>query len=266
MKQPQSRHTAGSRTTKQPEDPEALVKSKSPNTFRPSTARASALPEKPQKPVRQLPKSTTNLTNRDRDILEALTHAVRVFSLQQITRTWWPLASAAAASARMRALTESELLQIQVAPAHPELELHSPLTQWSPGDGAPDSGALSYRLQSRWTLPLQRTLCISATQLAASMFTGHGGRFPREVERTHDIHLAAVYLLYRLRSPALLSGWTHEEELRRELPRKGERLPDVILQTDAGPRAIEFGGSYPKRKLEAFHLYCVERSLPYEVW
>lgn len=247
-------------------NPASNPKSSTLSSFQPTSGLAFALPEKPQKPVRHVPHFALSLTKRDRDILEALTHAVRVFSLEQIARTWWPLASTAAASARLRALVQCKLLQIQIAPAHPELELHSPLIEWSSGDRAPDYGALAYRLQHRWTMPLRRTHCVSATRLAASMFSGHGGRFPREVERTHDIHLAAVYLLYRLRSPELLSGWKHEEELRHEQPRKGARLPDVVLQTNAGPRAIEFGGSYPKKKLEAFHLYCVERSLPYEVW
>jgi len=29
---------------------------------------------------------------------------------------------------------------------------------------------------------------------------------------------------------------------------------------------IEFGGSYGKRKVQAFHDYCEEHSLPYEIW
>lgn len=187
--------------------------------------------------------------------------------MEQVVRTWWPATkTSAAAVSRLRCLEAKNLIQICAAPAHPEIELKTPIVDWSPGDAVPDFGAISYRLHTRWREHPRRTVCISATRVAAARFVGHGGRFPREVERTHDIHVAAVYLLYRLRSPELLAGWQHEEEVRLERPRRGERLPDVVLHTAVGPRAVEFGGSYSKARLRAFHTYCEHSSLPYEVW
>jgi hypothetical protein len=109
--------------------------------------------------------------------------------------------------------------------------------------------------------------------MAANRFGGYGGRPPRAVERTHDIHMARVYLLYRLREPELIRQWVFEEEVKmeRKLESRGERqqdekLPDVIIRSPAGTRVIEFGGAYSKAKLASFHAYCKERSLPYEIW
>jgi hypothetical protein len=88
---------------------------------------------------------------------------------------------------------------------------------------------------------------------------------PREIERTHDIHLARVYLIYRRRFPELLNGWVFEEKLRLE-QFHGERLPDALLRSASGEKVIEFGGAYSKAKLAAFHHFLSPKSIPYEVW
>ena len=115
-----------------------------------------------------------------------------------------------------------------------------------------------------------QSLHVSA-EIAADRFGGYGGRPPRSIERTHDIHMAQVYLLYRLRQPELLSDWVFEEQVKAErklaaYSNHGDKLPDVLLRTESQTRAIEFGGAYGKDKLIAFHRYCKEHLLPYEIW
>jgi hypothetical protein len=105
---------------------------------------------------------------------------------------------------------------------------------------------------------------VSASKKSANTFGGHGGRLPREVERTHDIHLGRVYLLYRLQTPSILSSWVFEEEIRKE--RGQGMLPDAIILTASSQRAVEFGGAYGKAKLERFHRFCESQNLSYEVW
>jgi hypothetical protein len=83
--------------------------------------------------------------------------------------------------------------------------------------------------------------------------------------------MARVYLLYRERHPALLPFWIFEEQVKAERRRArgnafGEKLPDVLLRTETVTRVIEFGGAYSKDKLIAFHSYCKDRSLSYELW
>ena len=143
------------------------------------------------------------LTARDEEILDTLTRRVRVLTLRQIARTWWltSVRPEEAARDRLQILRRDGLLQIQTAPAHPELLLESPVVTWKPTDRDPDFGAISYRLKSRWKEHPISTVCVSSTRNAANRFHGHGGRFPRPVERTHDIHLARVYLIYRRLSP-----------------------------------------------------------------
>jgi hypothetical protein len=165
---------------------------------------------------------------------------------------------------RTQILCEENLLKMQTAPAHPELELDFPILSWEPGFPMPDLGALSYQLQSRWKQHPVSTVCVSATKKAANRFAGHGGRFPRPVERTHDIHLARVYLAYRSLGP--VAGWTFEESLRERQQKNLDVLPDVLFENGGRTKVIEFGGAYPKPKLEKFHAYCKGKKLPYEVW
>lgn len=210
------------------------------------------------------------LTKRDVEILEALTQRVRVFSLGQIARTWWANSknSPDNASDRLKILASENLVELHRAPAHPEIEMTAPVIDWAPGDLTPDLGSSSYKLQSRWNQHPVMTVCVSATRTAMNRLGGHGGRPPREIERTHDIHMAAVYLLYRSKTPEILPSWIFEERIKQERKReKFERLPDVILRDRSGAeRVVEFGGAYSKAKLELFHRYCKEKKLPYEVW
>lgn len=208
------------------------------------------------------------LTGRDRDLSAVLAAKVRIMSDDQIARTWWHMAEDPKRAARVRImnLARSGYLVIERAPVHPELDFTSPMTSWQPGLEPPYFGALSNRLQKRWDKqPIMMTI-VAASRASASLLGRHGGRLSREVERTHDLHLARVYLLYRAQDPSLLKFWIFEEQLRQERGRTNEMLPDVIIRADGNTRALEFGGAYSKQKLQAFHDYCAERRLPYEIW
>jgi uncharacterized protein YqiB (DUF1249 family) len=216
------------------------------------------------------------LTTRDEEIFDALTRRVRVFSLAQIARTWWSSAKhpTRAAEQRLRLLARDGLIESALELAHPELELEKFVASWAPGEEMPNFGSVSFKLQSRWREHPVRTRCVSATDLAARRFGGYGGRPPRAVERTHDIHFARVFLLYRERHPDLIRAWIFEEQVKAERrqtlqavrSRSTEKLPDAFLRLSSGARVVEFGGAYDKAKLQAFHHYCEEKSYPYEIW
>ena len=107
-------------------------------------------------------------------------------------------------------------------------------------------------------------LCIP---ISRRYFGGPRGRTPRERELTHDIHLSAVYL--RLREddrPDLLPWWAFEETIVEARGHHREKLPDALIVSPQEVQAIEFGGAYGKKKVQAFHDYCAEQSLPYEIW
>jgi hypothetical protein len=208
------------------------------------------------------------LTERGRTILYVLANHVRELSAEQIARTWWPDAKAPATAARqeLRRLYNSGMILLSRAPAHPELDFISPQSQWTPGAPTPNFAALSYLLKKRWNQHPVMTTSAAATKKAANMFGGHGGRLSRDVERTHDIHLARAYLLYRKHRPELLPFWHFEDQVRREREATSEMIPDAVINSSELKRAVEFGGSYSKEKLEAFHYHCAERNLSYEIW
>ena len=214
-----------------------------------------------------MPSAAFNMTQRDREIVESLVHRVRVFSTKQIARAWWNDAPERDILRRLDALSEAGLVTVYRALAHPELPLTGPVASWSPGQEPPAFGELSYRLKARWSQPPISTQCVIATTLAGRSNGGFGGRFPRESEQTHDIHLAGVYLGIRSRRPEVIQFWRSEARILWERRgEKREKLPDAVLDLPTGPLVIEFGGAYSKPKLEAFHDYCDENATPYEIW
>src|SRR5262249_10405468 len=126
-------------------------------------------------------------------------------SVAQIARTWWATSRNSEDNARIRLkqLEEAGLIARFTMMAHPEIYPSSPVASWTPGDETPDFGAVSYRLRSRWTKPLISTAAAIATESAGNRFGGKGGRFPRPTERTHDLHMSAVFLLFRERDPKM---------------------------------------------------------------
>jgi hypothetical protein len=191
-----------------------------------------------------------------RELLAVLALRVRVLSVLQIARTW-PKAIAA-----LKRLEAQALVLSFTVVAHPELPLNEPIIRWTKSGDLPDFGQASYRLRSRWNLPGVPTKCVIASRAAGRMFGGHGGRYPRESEETHDIHLSAVYLRFRSMSPEAASTWIHEEEIKKERKQRKGKLPDALVGKD---RVVEFGGAYKKEKLIRFHKFCVARGFDYEM-
>ncbi len=198
-----------------------------------------------------------SISDEASELLSALTLRVRVFSIIQIARTW------PKAIASLRRLEAHGLVYSFIAVAHAELLLIDPVIRWTTGDEVPKFGPASYQLRSRWKGSGTPVKCFIATRAAGRMFGGHGGRYPRESEETHDIHLAAVYLHFRLASPELAASWVHEEEIKRERKQRRGKLPDAFVGKN---RVVEFGGAYKKEKLMAFHKFCEARHYDYEVW
>ena len=54
--------------------------------------------------------------------------------------------------------------------------------------------------------------------------------------------------------------------IENRLRRKGQKLPDALLLRSGTAHVVEFGGAYSKEKLRAFHSYCQQQELSYEIW
>jgi hypothetical protein len=207
------------------------------------------------------------LSARDNEILDALSHRVRVFSVAQVARTWWGEENRREAQRRLETLEAAGLVHLYRVLSHPEIPLEHPEACWCVGEPAPDFGKLSYRLKARWSLPPSSVHCVIGSVLCGRSRGGSGGRYPRESEQVHDLHMAAVFLLYRKRDKSAAETWRSEASiLRARGGVKGERLPDAEVNLNGAKKFVEFGGAYSKRKLEDFHDYCESIETDYEVW
>jgi hypothetical protein len=67
-------------------------------------------------------------------------------------------------------------------------------------------------------------------------------------------------------APQWAAAWRGEDLLAHT--RRGEKLPDafIVTETDQVAWVVEFGGGYDAQRVEAFHLDCAERQLPYQLW
>lgn len=139
------------------------------------------------------------LTKRDKELLETLLQKVRYLSLAQIARTWWPAPKAPERNARtrLRELENGGFVHRFSVVVHSELIPDGPLFRWAPEREPPDFGALAHLLADRWPENYAPMPAIIATEQAARLLGGTGGRFPRATEETHDLHLSSVYLLFR---------------------------------------------------------------------
>ena len=219
--------------------------------------------------VTRRPGTLRLLTERDRDILDVLSHRLRVLSLPQIARTWWPKSTHGVADAdrRVSVLETAGLLVSRGYMVHPELELTAPLASWRPGLSPPRFPAIAHAAARRWNEPIQTTRLVAVTLAAARALGGHGGRLPRTSEASHDMHLAAVYLWMRYRLPTRTDSWRAEASLyERRRPSSTGKIPDAMVRDGHSRTAIEMVGSYPPEKLRAFHAYCAEHKLGYELW
>jgi hypothetical protein len=189
-------------------------------------------------------------------------------SVAQAARTWWAATKnpVQGAARRIGDLRSYRMVKRITVLARPELPIEKPLTIWAPGDPQPDFAALSYILINRFSETPVPTSCIIATAEAAHHYGGWGGRFPKNAECTHDLHLTAIYLHFLRFHPHLCTAWFSEEWLKRNRQETNEKRPDAIIREGSRSKIIEFGGEYSKQKLFEFHEHCAHRGMPYEIW
>ena len=207
------------------------------------------------------------LTLRDFDILETLTRRVRILTVLQIARVWWPTAkSQCHCRRRINRLARAGLIEILNVCVHPLLPIGRPLFRWQPGAREPEAARLAIACQQRWDKPaVPLTVCV-ATPLSANVFGSTAcGISPLE-HRNHDLRLGDVYVAYRCERPALAATWIGEHAMSRA----GYRIkdPDAFLCDADGSIGfvIESAGRYSSGQVQSFHDHCAEYDLPYELW
>ena len=194
------------------------------------------------------------------DIVRTLAGDLRMVTLEQAARFWWPGQKRALRSAResVEALCEAGWLNVHTVLSRPVEELDSPLLIWQPNNPDPDFSSLSRILHQR---------ARAAARLTRVITVGPRVRHRAAIKLTqvtHDLHVAEVWWHYR-RSAAGIR-WISEDQLTSDW-RKGA-LPDAVLQDHNGHilRAVEYGGDYPVDRLEKLHSQLAQNNLAYEIW
>ena len=211
--------------------------------------------------------SSLQMTGRDAEVVQALVQKVRLFSQRQIAVCWWA-GELANTRRRLKRLAQEGLLDRMTVQARPVPSLESPLASWRPGDQPPEFGQIAYRCQERFRLrpPRSSTVWI-ATHKASQLFGGVSrGELKHPTQATHDLGVAAVWLRLKDAAPQWAAAWRSEDMLAHT--RRGEKLPDAFIVNEAGQVVCvaEFGGGYDAHRVEAFHLDCATRGLPYQLW
>jgi hypothetical protein len=191
----------------------------------------------------------------DEAIVDVLSRRVRVLSIEQVARTWCPESGKPCQRARnlVAALSRRGLVTSVTLLARPEITPTEPLAIWQPGLSEPDFGAVAWKLQSRRR---RQAAVTTPCVIAASK------RPPRETEVTHDLHLAAVFLLMCQELPTRAASWTFEDDLADS----GQRLPDALVTDGKSKTVIECGGEYGRERLEDDHRFFARKGYGYEIW
>jgi len=207
------------------------------------------------------------LTERDEEILRALSLYVRFFSQRQVCRHWFD-GDSANTRRRMKQLQTEGLIERVTVRSRSLPPLEQPLIQWQPGQGTPDIPRAAYRCRNRWKLRHVQTCAVYlATAAASQRFGGRmTGEVKKELQATHDLGVAQVWLYFDIHTPHLADAWRGEDVMAHT--RKGQKLPDGFILNPRGETicVIEFGGSYDEQRIREFHDDCQQRNLPYQLW
>ena len=209
------------------------------------------------------------LSPRDIEILITLSVRVRVLSLPQIRRCWWRLSHDAndVCFRRMRLLEQAGLLVKRRITAIDVGQLSGPLACSAPGQYVPDLGALAWQLRKRWRAGRIARSFSWRLHVCPTVWRSPPGpnstRFPGFARFGRGRHVPRAYRTH----PALIEHWIDED---RFAPlRRGQKLPDAVIASDLTSLptlVLEFGGDYPKSRLQDFHDDNESRGLPYQIW
>ena len=198
--------------------------------------------------------------------MTALACQVRVLSESQIYQGWNTQCSNEAIRTSLTKLIAAQLVHAESWTVPPPQIGNAPLHTWKPGHLRPDTWHLSQICRSRWDRLPEKITVYQATELAGRLFGSRTGHATRVIERRHDLLLAEVFVLYRVRLPELARRWVGEDAL--PVAEHGVKNPDAFLMDDEYQprRVIESAGSYSQSQVETFHEYCRVSRLPYELW
>lgn len=188
------------------------------------------------------------LTETTTSMLKVLSRRGRVLTGHQIGRTWYSHTKTPKESARRTAsileaagFVKTQRQMIASVSGGP------PLLDWTPGQSEPSFQRIAWANATRWNVPLCRTLCVTATKRAHSLFGGSPRRIrPRELE--HDVLVSEVFLRMREQDAELAKHWIHEDAL--EGISSSDKRPDAIIECNEQIIVDVLGRGYDAHKIE----------------
>ena len=196
------------------------------------------------------------------DLMQVLCCKVRVLSEEQIIRGWKTKTIRESVSTLIQAdMIWCERWKVVL----PHIG-NEPSVTWKPNQATPDGWTLSKEFRERWKREAVSITAFMATKRAGRLFGSRSGHPVREIERSHDLLLADVFLLYREQLPELATAWVGEDAM--PVAQRGVKNPDAFLIDEfcKPRRVIESAGAYSQKQVETFHRYCTDARLPYELW
>ncbi|MEZ6033137.1 MAG: hypothetical protein R3C17_08605 [Planctomycetaceae bacterium] len=210
------------------------------------------------------------MTSRDSEILDHLSTAVRLFSLDQIAHAWWGDSGdpRKLAEERIRKLARAGWVERYSVLVRPMPKITAPVACWRPGQLAADFGKIALQVQSRWKNGPRKCLVVVASGRTTKSRIGKPARGIRQYfQLTHDLGVAETFLRFKETRPEEATLWKGEgiiSPLRRK-----KKVPDAIIAGDSiwPPRlVVEFAGAYARERIEVFHWFCEKEQLAYELW
>ncbi len=201
-------------------------------------------------------------------LLVILTWQLRLIAEEMVTRPEFRKSLFVSTKQLQRLESDGWLHRGHIIAAVPEL--FGELTAWWPSMNCHgDFGNISWQLKERvqhWSTRRIR-VCWSSEQ-AVNVFGGTGGRIRQPLQIQHDLGVAAMFFSRQAFIAEKNCVWIGEDIVRKLPLSLRSKIPDALLvSAELKPkRAIEFGGSYSKQRLQAFHDYCKSNRLPYEIW
>lgn len=197
------------------------------------------------------------------EVLTALTHKVRVMSVEQIGREFFHGAADANRSAKrlVTTLTQEQLLESQTVVVHPLISLEQgPIFSWRPGNHPPNFPRLAWQVRARWKLSPKSMLVVRASQHARQLLRGTvGGRRARGTEMRHDLMVTELW--FKLTREFPHCDWIHEDTLISNGQHIfGMTIPDALVNGEPH----DFAGSYKAEKLRSLHRSLM--TAPYTIW
>lgn len=207
-----------------------------------------------------------DLKVHDTDLLSVAVRSISQFTSGFAHRFW--KVNRGVAERRLRKLEQRGLLHGRTVLVSELIGCDSPLCLWHPGESSPNCGHVSYQAKRRWrTLPLKVRRVYYASTLGRALFGREPVKPPKDIQATHDVGLAAVYLEYLRRYRKLtLTCWRGESEYAHHRGRC-VKVEDAMLCRDGKVlRLIDFAGAYRPDRVQALIEHAALHKVPIAIY